>query len=122
SGKNVDFINHGNAIDIVVDKGDKYQFKVTTIQELKEDIIGRFFWVYNNSIRMKTPIINLADSEGNIYSNTNLLGKIVVVNFWGISCKPCREEIPQLNKLVKNYAGRKDIVFLAISDDSNEEL
>jgi len=122
SGQNVDFLDHGNSIDIIVDSAANYQFKVTTNQHIKEDIIGRFFWVYNNNIRMKAPILDLADIDGNTYSNSNLLGKIVVFNFWGIQCKPCRKEIPQLNKLVQKYSGRDDIVFLAISSDSNKEL
>lgn len=122
SGQNVDFLDHGISIDIIVDLGDNYQFKVTTTQNIKEEIIGQFFWVYNNNIRIKAPILDLADIEGKRYSNSNLLGKIVVFNFWGIPCKPCIKEIPQLNKLVDKYAERDDIVFLALSSDSNKKL
>ena len=44
---------------------------------------------------------NATDLEGNEYSLSNLKGKIRVLNFWFTTCKPCVEEIPALNELVK---------------------
>jgi thiol-disulfide isomerase/thioredoxin len=32
-------------------------------------------------------------------------GKIALVNYWAEWCKPCREEIPELNKLATQRAG-----------------
>lgn len=49
------------------------------------------------------------------------VGKVTVINFWFIACKPCVDEMPQLNQLVKEFAG-KEVVFIAPAPDSSEDL
>lgn len=49
-------------------------------------------------------------------------GKIVVLNFWFIDCPPCRQEIPELNKLVAKYTDDKNIVFIGICLDSKSDI
>jgi len=64
---------------------------------------------------------SIKDLNGNEHSLASLRGKVVVVNFWFISCPPCRMEIPGLNKLVKEFSG-KDVVFLALALDDKKDL
>lgn len=59
--------------------------------------------------------------DGKTYDITKLKGKAVVLNFWFIGCPPCRQEIPGLNTLVKEYA-KKDVVFLALALDDEKSL
>ena len=49
-------------------------------------------------------------------------GKIVVLNFWFIDCPPCRQEIPELNKIVAAHANEQDVVFIGICLDSQSDL
>ena len=63
----------------------------------------------------------VTDIKGKKYSLDKLKGKIVVVNFWFMECKPCRMEIPELNKVVEKYRG-KDVVFLGLSTNSRAQL
>lgn len=42
-------------------------------------------------------------------------GKWVVVNYWAIWCKPCLEELPELNKLYKNHKDK--VMVLGVSFD-----
>lgn len=62
------------------------------------------------------------DMKGNKFVLKELLGKVVVLNFWFINCPPCRMEIPQLNELVVNYQQNPDVVFIAIALDEPYEL
>lgn len=64
---------------------------------------------------------SVTDLKGNQYSLEELKGKIVVLNFWFIACKPCIMEMPDLNELVAKYEG-KDVVFLAIAMDGDSDL
>ncbi len=69
------------------------------------------------------PQFTLVDINGNGITSDNLRGKTVVINFWFKNCLPCIKEIPVLNKLVQEYKGRKDIVFIAVnSKDSKEDI
>jgi thiol-disulfide isomerase/thioredoxin len=42
-------------------------------------------------------------------------GKWVVVNYWAMWCKPCLEELPELNKLYKNHKDK--VMVLGVSFD-----
>ena len=46
-------------------------------------------------------------------------GKFVVLNFWATWCVPCREEMPMLVEVEKEYAPR-NVVFIAASLDDRQ--
>lgn len=50
-----------------------------------------------------------------------LKGKVVVLNFWFVNCPPCRQEIPELNQLTREFAN-KEVVFLGIALDDQSQL
>lgn len=56
----------------------------------------------------------VTDLKGQQVQLSKLKGKVVVVNFWFTACPPCLLEMPDMNQLVKSYAG-KDVVFLGIT-------
>jgi peroxiredoxin len=62
------------------------------------------------------------DINGNKINLEELKGKVVVINFWFINCSPCRQEIPELNQLVKEYKDSTNVVFLGIALDQKSEL
>ena len=67
------------------------------------------------------PAFTLADVNGKIYSLSELKGKIVVLNFWFIACKPCVNEMARLNEIKARYDASK-VVFLALSFDKKEAI
>lgn len=62
------------------------------------------------------------DINGNKIKLKDLLGKVVVLNFWFIGCPPCRMEIPELNKIVLQYANDPNVVFVAIALDYKSDI
>lgn len=64
---------------------------------------------------------SVVDINGKTYTKKDLLGKVVVINFWFKDASPCKAEIPELNKLVKKYKG-KNVVFLAPTYDPLEDV
>lgn len=58
----------------------------------------------------------VTDLKGNHIKLSELRGKIVVLNFWFIKCKPCVIEMPHLNELKELY-NNKEVEFLAITFD-----
>lgn len=69
-------------------------------------------WVGQN-----LPAFILKDIDGKLINSKNLIGKPMVVNLWFTTCGPCIEEMPDLNKLRKEYED-SDVVFLAITFDT----
>ncbi len=59
------------------------------------------------------------DLKGNNIKLSKLRGKVVVLNFWFIKCKPCITEMPHLNELKELY-NSNDVEFLAVTFDKKE--
>jgi peroxiredoxin len=68
------------------------------------------------------PEFDFVGINGKHYNNDSLRGKITVLKTWFISCKPCIEEMPELNDFVKKYEDNDKIQFLSLALDSRLEL
>jgi len=51
----------------------------------------------------------------------DLRGKVVVVNFWATWCMPCREEMPDLNRLADRFAPQ-GVAVLTITDEARDRI
>ncbi len=69
----------------------------------------------------KAPLAAFKTLDGKQYDKVSLAGRIIVVNFWFMSCAPCVAEIPALNKLVEEYK-EKNVLFLGFSTDRTDRL
>ena len=66
-------------------------------------------------IGKNVPAFEIEDINGNIISSEDTKGKVVVLNFWFTSCKPCISEIPELNEVYEEFRENKDVVFASIT-------
>ncbi len=55
--------------------------------------------------------LDLVNGEGQA-SIENYRGKVVVVNFWGTWCDPCKSELPDFDRLAKEYSD--EVVFYLV--------
>lgn len=60
--------------------------------------------------KQATPALRLAGMDGKDWSLAELRGKVVVVNFWASWCGPCVDELPVLNALAAQNAGKVAVV------------
>lgn len=49
-------------------------------------------------------------------------GKVVMLNFFATWCPPCRLEIPDLQKVHKEYAKKDEVVIIGLSVDEDKGL
>jgi thiol-disulfide isomerase/thioredoxin len=63
------------------------------------------------------PEIQLFDLSGQPTILSNVLGRATVINFWATWCAPCREELPELQHVYNDMAG-KGLAVLAVDVDT----
>lgn len=68
------------------------------------------------------PPLQAQDLLGKPVNKDNWAGKVVLINFWATWCPPCREEIPELLELKKEYKDRLEIVGISEDDDPPESV
>ena len=87
-----------------------------TIDEIPEED-DRFEHYYDAEIgteigyRCQPYALNLIDGSGTVRVD-DFKGKIVIVNFWGTWCGPCKDELPDFNDIASEY--KDDVVVLTI--------
>lgn len=67
----------------------------------------------------RAPGFSLIDLEGKTHSLSDYKGKVIVTNFWGTFCPPCKEEMPALQRQYEKWS-RQGVAFLGINLDKNK--
>jgi thiol-disulfide isomerase/thioredoxin len=119
------------ATKIIIDGFQNYSFEqAERVYELygKEsstpylrEILAKYYAAVS-SLKPGTPSpgFSLKDETGNVVSLSDFKGKVVYIDFWGVTCGPCiydiKNHVPGLHKKYEN----KNVVFINICVDSNE--
>ena len=79
-------------------------------------------WYWQTASRLKGPFPapNFAarDLQGRTVRLSDLRGKVVFLNLWATWCEPCRQEMPAMETLYREFA-RDDFAMLAVSEDAS---
>lgn len=116
---------------------DNFVYKTITVKQINKDYGKAYFTLNKNNtsvtsrnyqetqsdiynkdllkINSKTPEWSGISQEGKNFSSKSLLGKVVLIDFWGTWCPPCRKAMPDIEKLQQRYKGQKDVVIIGIS-------
>ena len=101
-----------------------FKIEVTSDTSIQATIAAEAFNTINNFKKegKPFPVFSFKDLDGNLITNENLKGKIVVIKCWFIHCVACVAEFPKVNEMALKYKNRKDIVFISFAEDSAEQL
>ena len=62
--------------------------------------------------------LELTDQFGNIHTLADYKGKVIFLNFWATWCGPCRNEMPDIQKLYEEYSAQgegAEVVILGVA-------
>jgi thiol-disulfide isomerase/thioredoxin len=68
-------------------------------------------------IGSRLPEFSLKDLRGKELSSADLIGKVVLVDFWATWCQPCKKEMPGYQKLADIY-GKRGFVVIGFKFDT----
>ena len=75
--------------------------------------------VMGSSVGMRCPTysLDLVDGSGKV-NVKDFKGKVVIINFWGVWCGPCKQELPDFNEVATEY--KDDVVVITIHTVTNK--
>lgn len=88
----------------------KVNYKIVPIMQAMKD-------------RALTPDFSLATPAGTRIALKDFRGKVVLLNFWASWCTPCREEMPAMEKLYREYKDNNFVILaVAVKDRKKDAL
>ena len=75
----------------------------------------------NKPAMQRAPDFNLRDANGGMSGLSGYRGSLVLLNFWATWCGPCREEMPSMDQLSRNFGGQ-GLVVVAVNQRENAAL
>ncbi|MDR1006035.1 MAG: TlpA family protein disulfide reductase [Bacteroidales bacterium] len=65
-------------------------------------------------------VFTAQDANDKIYSERDIKGKVILIDFWASWCKPCKDEIPHLAELYDKYK-EQGLTIVSISMDAEPQ-
>lgn len=79
-------------------------------------------WFLQNSGRTRGPFVapefSVVDLAGKPVRLADYKGKVIFLNLWATWCEPCRQEMPGMQLLYKEFQNQ-DFTILAVSEDAS---
>ena len=76
----------------------------------------------NESFQVQTAVFNnlsFTDNKGLRLNTSDLLGKVIFINFWATWCPPCIAEMGSVNALYNKLKDNPRFVFIIVDVDTN---
>lgn len=85
-------------------------------------LIVRYFYFKPNVIHGdKAPDFSFVDLQGNTKTLSHFRGQVVLLDFWGSWCPPCRKENPDLLKIYDRYGATGQFAIISVGIETNKE-
>ena len=68
------------------------------------------------STHKMAPAFTVTALDGSKFKLDEMGGRVVLIDFWATWCGPCNEELPQMKKIAKEFAGQP-LVIISVSWD-----
>ncbi len=71
------------------------------------------------SLHKMAPAFEVTTLDGTRFNLDNMTGRVVLVDFWATWCGPCKQELPNIQKIAKEFAN-EPLTIISISWDADE--
>jgi len=75
----------------------------------------------SEQVNRPAPAFSFATLDGKPVTSTDLRGRVVILAFWATWCLPCRQELPELQKVYEQYEGNSNVAFYAVGGPSGDD-
>jgi len=105
------------------DASDIYKDYITKVKTPRYADSLKSFYVKVQQLKPgnMAPGFNLKNDRGENVSLKSLQGKVVYIDFWGVGCGPCIDEIKNYTAALHEKYKNKNIVFLNVCVDTDEK-
>jgi peroxiredoxin len=76
----------------------------------------------DNLVGKKAAEFTLPDVSGEEVALQSFRGKVVLLNFWATWCGPCREELPELDRVQEKFRKRGFVVVAVTVDNELDNI
>lgn len=73
------------------------------------------------AIGTSAPDIAMTDTAGKTFRVSDYRGKVLVLDFWYVWCKPCIDKFPAIKQMIESYAG-KPLAAIGVNIDIPERV
>jgi thiol-disulfide isomerase/thioredoxin len=71
------------------------------------------------ALHKMAPAFEVTSLDGARFNLDAMGGRVVLVDFWATWCGPCNEELPEMKRIAKEFAGQP-FVMISVSSDKDE--
>jgi thiol-disulfide isomerase/thioredoxin len=64
----------------------------------------------------------MVDRDGKKVTKHDLIGKVILMNFWAVWCPPCREELPHWNAFYLKHKNDPEVALVSVGDEPWETI
>jgi len=68
------------------------------------------------------PDFTVLDKDGNRIGMSEKFGKPIVINFWATWCPPCKQELPDFDKLYREYGDKVTFMMVNLTDGKRDTV
>jgi thiol-disulfide isomerase/thioredoxin len=100
---------------------DGFNEYLASIDQLEREKLRALVLAERSTEPAALPHFTLEWLHGGTFDSAALHGRIVVINFWGVWCGPCRREAPEVREFAEKYRDHPEVVFLTVSNDADPD-
>jgi thiol-disulfide isomerase/thioredoxin len=71
------------------------------------------------ALHKMAPAFEVTSLDGAKFNLDAMGGRVVLIDFWATWCGPCNEELPEMKRIAKEFAGQP-FVMISVSSDKDE--